>query len=129
MMGAPIPDQSGAMHAHGATKNGVPALRIVFWETTKACNLRCQHCRAIPEAERARTELSTAEGIALIDQIAEVTRPVLILSGGEPLYRPDIFDLATHGRDRGFRMALATNGTLIDRDIAHRVQETGFSRV
>ncbi|MGE5358062.1 MAG: radical SAM protein [Bacteroidales bacterium] len=125
----PTPDRSGAAHAHGAPRSGAPALRLVFWETTKACNLRCQHCRAIPESERALTELSTAEGIALIDQIAEVTRPVLILSGGEPLYRPDIFQLAGHGCDRGFRMALATNGTLVDAPMATRIREAGFSRV
>jgi len=112
-----------------AARDGVPALRLVFWETTKACNLNCQHCRAIPETERASGELTTAEGINLIDQIAAVTKPVLILSGGEPLYRPDIFDLAAHGRDRGFRMALATNGTLIDRAVATRIRTTGFSRV
>jgi len=119
-------------HGDGQAPSGaarVPPLRIVFWETTKACNLRCQHCRAVPEAERSRTELTTAEGMGLIDQLAEVTRPVLILSGGEPLYRSDIFDLAAHGRDRGFRMALATNGTLVDRAIAQRIRATGFSRV
>lgn len=117
-------------HGHGApATNGAPPLRLVFWETTKACNLRCQHCRAIPEAERSQSELTTSEGIRLIDQLAEVTRPVLILSGGEPLYRADIFDLAAHGRDRGFRMALATNGTLVDRAVAQRIRATGFSRV
>ncbi len=121
------PDPHGQVSPHG--KSGAPALRLVFWETTKACNLRCQHCRAIPEAERSRAELTTGEGIELIDQLAEVTRPVLILSGGEPLYRDDIFDLAAHGRDRGFRMALATNGTLVDREVAARIRTTGFSRV
>jgi AdoMet-dependent heme synthase len=120
------------MHGHVAeprSTSGGPPLRLVFWETTKACNLRCQHCRAIPETERSRSELTTEEGIRLIDQLAEVTRPVLILSGGEPLYRADIFDLAAHGRDRGFRMALATNGTLVDRAVAQRIRTTGFSRV
>lgn len=130
---APNTPGGGHPHGHGgaaaATSGGAPPLRIVFWETTKACNLRCQHCRAIPEAERSRAELTTGEGIALIDQLAEVTRPVLILSGGEPLFRSDIFDLAAHGRDRGFRMALATNGTLVDAGIARRVRTTGFSRV
>ncbi len=119
-------------HGHGealSNASPVPPVRIVFWETTKACNLRCQHCRAIPEAERSHAELTTAEGMQLIDQLAEVTKPVLILSGGEPLYRSDIFDLAAYGRDRGFRMALATNGTLVDRAVAHRIRTTGFSRV
>ena len=106
-----------------------PPLRLMFWETTKACNLRCQHCRAVPEAERSRVELTTEESFGLIDQIAEVARPVLILSGGEPLYRSDIFDIGAYGVSKGFRMALATNGTLIDRAIAARIQSTGFSRV
>jgi heme b synthase len=107
----------------------VPPLRLMFWETTKACNLRCQHCRAVPEAERSRVELSTEESFGLIDQIAEVATPVLILSGGEPLYRQDIFDIGAYGRSKGFRMALATNGTMIDRAVAERIRSTGFSRV
>ena len=107
----------------------VPALRLMFWETTKACNLRCQHCRAVPESERSLVELDTQEAFGLIDQIAEVARPVLILSGGEPLYRPDIFDIGAYGYSKGFRMALATNGTMIDRRQAQRIKDTGFSRV
>jgi AdoMet-dependent heme synthase len=107
----------------------VPALRLMFWETTKACNLRCQHCRAIPEAERSLVELSTDESFRLIDQIAAVAKPVLILSGGEPLYRSDIFDIGAYGFSKGFRMALATNGTMIDRPVAERIKATGFSRV
>ena len=55
-----------------------PPLRLMFWETTKACNLRCQHCRAVPEAERSHVELTTEESFGLIDQIAEVARPRLI---------------------------------------------------
>ncbi len=106
-----------------------PPLRLMFWETTKACNLRCQHCRAVPETERSRVELTTKESFALIDQIAEVARPVLILSGGEPLYRSDIFDIGAYGCSKGFRMALATNGTMIDRALAGRIRDTGFSRV
>jgi AdoMet-dependent heme synthase len=106
-----------------------PPLRLMFWETTKACNLRCQHCRAVPEAERSLVELSTEESFGLIDQIAEVAKPVLILSGGEPLYRQDIFDIGAYGCGKGFRMALATNGTMIDRAVARRIQSTGFSRV
>jgi heme b synthase len=101
----------------------------MFWETTKACNLRCQHCRAVPEAERSLVELNTRESFELIDQIAEVAKPVLILSGGEPLYRDDIFDIGAYGASKGFRMALATNGTMIDRAMAERIQRTGFSRV
>lgn len=117
-------DETG--RARGTT---APPLRMVFWETTKGCNLRCRHCRAVPESVRSSVELTTAEGTRLIDQIAGVARPVLVFSGGEPLYRPDIFALAAHARDRGFRIALATNGTLVTSDIARRIVETGFSRV
>jgi heme b synthase len=106
-----------------------PPLRLMFWELTKACNLRCQHCRAVPEAECGVGELSTREAVELIDEIAAVARPVLILSGGEPLYRRDVFDIGRHGVARGFRMALATNGTLVDEAVARRIAETGFSRV
>ncbi len=118
-------------HPHGGQAEGkrVPPLRLLFWETTKACNLRCQHCRAVPEAARGPKELTTADACVLMDQIAEVARPVIVLSGGEPLYRSDIFALGAYGRDKGFRMALATNGTLIDAGIAHQIVDAGFSRV
>lgn len=105
------------------------SLRLVFWETTKACNLSCRHCRAVPQTALGPDELDTARAFALIDQIAEVSQPVLVMSGGEPLYRPDVFDIGAYGVSRGFRMALATNGTLIDPAIARRVADAGFSRV
>lgn len=65
-------------------------LRLVFWETTKACNLTCRHCRAVPQTSIGPGELTTARAFSLIDEIARVARPVLILSGAEPLFRPDI---------------------------------------
>src|SRR5262245_59883227 len=88
----------------------VPTLRMVFWETTKACNLTCRHCRAVPQRCLGPTDLTTSEALDLIDGIAAVAKPVLVLSGGEPLYRPDLFDIAEYGVQTGFRMALATNG-------------------
>lgn len=104
-------------------------LRLVFWETTKACNLACRHCRAVPRTSLGPDELSTRGAFDLIDAIAEVARPVLVLSGGEPLFRRDIFDIAEYGVHRGFRMALASNGTLIDSVTARRIVGAGFSRV
>ena len=104
-------------------------LRLVFWETTKACNLTCRHCRAVPQKAIGPTELTTRRAFDLIDQIAEVTRPVLVLSGGEPLFRPDLFDIGAYGVESGFRMALATNGTLVNERVAAHVADTGFSRV
>ncbi len=106
-----------------------PPPRLVYWETTKRCNLRCAHCRAIPQTQSSPDELSLAEGFRLIDAIAEVGQPILVLTGGEPLLRRDLFDLATYGAWRGLRMALATNGTLVNRDMAKHVVEAGFKRV
>src|SRR3954468_14141334 len=105
------------------------ALRLVFWETTKACNLSCRHCRAVPQRKLGPTELTTAEAFDLIDQIAKVAKPVFVLSGGEPLFRPDLFDIGLYGVESGFRMALATNGTLVNERVAAHIADTGFSRV
>jgi heme b synthase len=106
-----------------------PALRLVFWETTKACNLSCKHCHAVPQTALGPSELKISEAFDLIDQIAEVAKPVLVLSGGEPLFRPDLFDIGAYGVEAGFRMALATNGTLVDGRVAAKIADTGFSRV
>jgi heme b synthase len=106
-----------------------PALRLVFWESTKACNLSCRHCRAVPQRSLGPTELTTRQAVDLIDAIAEVATPVFVMSGGEPLFRPDVFDLAQYGVETGFRMALATNGTLVDARIAAKIGDAGFSRV
>jgi radical SAM protein with 4Fe4S-binding SPASM domain len=107
----------------------VPSLRLVFWETTKACNLTCKHCRAVPQRRVGPTELTTRRAFDLIDAIAEVAKPVFVLSGGEPLFRPDLFDIGQYGVESGFRMALATNGTLVDGRVAARIADTGFARV
>ncbi len=106
-----------------------PSLRLVFWETTKACNLTCAHCRAVPQRSLGPRELNTAAAFDLMDQIAEVSKPVFVLSGGEPLFRPDLFELAEYGVGCGFRMALATNGTLVDGRVAAKIADTGISRV
>jgi radical SAM protein with 4Fe4S-binding SPASM domain len=104
-------------------------LRLVFWETTKACNLTCRHCRAVPQRALGPMELTTARAFDLIDDIAKVAKPVMVLSGGEPLFRPDLFDIGHYGVESGFRMALATNGTLVTERIAARIADAGFSRV
>ena len=106
-----------------------PSLRLVFWESTKACNLTCRHCRAVPQKKVGPAELKTAEAFDLIDQIAEVAKPVFVISGGEPLFRPDLFDIGAYGVESGFRMALATNGTLVTARVAAHIADTGFSRV
>jgi radical SAM protein with 4Fe4S-binding SPASM domain len=75
------------------------------------------------------SDLSTVQGWSLIDQIAVVGRPVLVFSGGEPLMRPDIFDLARHAKDHSLLTALATNGTMIDQALAGKIAQAGFDRV
>ena len=101
---------------------------IVAWETTSACNLRCSYCRAKARAEPDLDELSTKEALALIDDIAPL-KPLLILSGGEPLLRPDIFLLARHAVSKGLRVSLATNGTLLTPEIVDKIASSGVSRI
>jgi heme b synthase len=104
--------------------------RLIFWETTAGCNLRCIHCRRIDVSDKLVPEdLTTAESKQLIDQIMAFSNPILILSGGEPLIRPDIFEIAEYAVAKGLRVALATNGTLIDGPMAQRIVEAGIRRV
>jgi radical SAM protein with 4Fe4S-binding SPASM domain len=103
--------------------------RLVFWEVTKGCNLRCIHCRATATELASPTDLPTSKALEIIDQIAGYANPILVLSGGEPLYRTDIFQLARYGTDKGLRVALATNGTLVTKEIARKVVDAGVKRV
>ncbi|MFQ6052835.1 MAG: radical SAM protein [Candidatus Bathyarchaeia archaeon] len=103
--------------------------RIISWNTTFKCNLRCAHCYMDAKERESRDELTTEEGMMLIDQIAEVSRPVLVLSGGEPLLRDDILDLARYGSRRGLRMAMGTNGTMIDDEMARAILKAGIKKV
>jgi MoaA/NifB/PqqE/SkfB family radical SAM enzyme len=103
--------------------------RLIFWEVTKGCNLRCVHCRATATELSSPTDLPTSRGIEIIDQIAGFANPILVLSGGEPLYRSDIFDLATYATQKGLRVALATNGTLVTKDVAKKIVAAGVKRV
>ncbi|GAB4407776.1 MAG: heme b synthase [Anaerolineae bacterium] len=107
-----------------------PPPRLVFWETTAGCNLRCIHCRRIEVADQLTPfDLSTTEARDLVDQLAETGSPVLVLSGGEPLMRPDILDIAQYASGQGLPVALATNGTLIDDTLAARIRDSGVQRV
>lgn len=103
-------------------------MMILALETTAACNLRCAYCRADAAASPARGELSTGEVMALIEEVAPM-RPLLILSGGEPLLRPDIFDIAAFASSHGIRVALATNGTLLTPEVVDSIIDSGISRV
>jgi len=99
---------------------------LVVWNVTNRCNLRCQHCYIDAEDRRYREELSTDEAKEFITDLAEMEVPVLLLSGGEPLIRSDIFELSKFAHDRGLRVVLSTNGTLINSDIARAIKESGM---
>lgn len=103
--------------------------RLIFWELTKGCNLRCVHCRASATELSSPSDLSTRAAMDIIDQIADVSSPILVLSGGEPLFRSDIFQLARYGTDKGLRVALATNGTLVTKAVARKIVDSGVKRV
>jgi heme b synthase len=107
----------------------IAELRLVAWEVTRQCNLSCLHCRASAEAGPYPDELSTEEGFILLEQIREVGQPVVILTGGEPLLRPDIYELAWHGHHLGLRMVMAVNGTLLNEEKARKLKESGIQRV
>src|ERR1017187_542002 len=80
--------------------------RLIFWEVTKGCNLRCIHCRATATELMSPADLPTSKALDIISQIADFGNPILVLSGGEPLYRTDIFQLAEYATSRGLRTAL-----------------------
>ena len=102
---------------------------VVVWNVGRRCNLHCVHCYS-DSANRAYTgELGTEEGKALLDDLAGFGIPALLLSGGEPLLRPDIFELIEHARVGGIRVTLSTNGTLITPEVARRIHDLGVSYV
>jgi radical SAM protein with 4Fe4S-binding SPASM domain len=103
--------------------------RLVFWELTRGCNLRCIHCRASATELCSPDDLRHEQCIEIIDQLAAFAPFILVLSGGEPLYRKDVFQLARYATDRGIRVALATNGTLVTPEVAQEICDAGIRRV
>ncbi len=103
--------------------------RLIFWEVTKGCNLRCIHCRATATELSSTNDLPTTKALNIIKQISQLSLPILVLSGGEPLFRDDIFELARYARECGLRVALATNGTLVSKEVAHKIVDAGVRRV
>lgn len=112
-------------------KPGPLSPRVVAWETTRACPLACVHCRAEAQHDADPNQLSTAEGMRLLDQIASMGGPtVVILTGGEPLTRSDIFELASHGHALGLHMAISPDdGRLLTPQTVERLKASGIDRV
>ena len=104
-------------------------LRMVAWELTRNCNLACVHCRANAACGPHEGELSTGECKKIIDDIVGFSGPTVILTGGEPLLRPDLFDIIEYGQEKALRMVIAVNGTLVDENTAGKLKASGIRRV
>ncbi|PTD93612.1 heme b synthase [archaeon SCG-AAA382B04] len=102
--------------------------RLVAWELTRACNLTCKHCRASSIKEPEKEELSTEKIKEITDEIADIGN-ILILSGGEPLMRDDIYEIADYADKQGLRVVLATNGTLFTDENVKKLKDVGIQRV
>ncbi len=103
---------------------------VVIWETTQACDLACLHCRASARPQRDPRELSTEEGKRLMERVRDFGRPLFILTGGDPLKRPDTVELVEHGTRIGLRVAMTPSGTpLMTPDVVRRLGDAGLARL
>lgn len=117
-------------HAHSMKNGAAEGIGpVVVWNSTRTCNLKCQHCYMNSDSQRYSGELSTSEAKKFIDDLAEFKVPVLLFSGGEPLIRPDVFELLEYAQSKNIRPTLSTNGTLITRDVAQRIKDLGVGYV
>jgi len=110
----------------------MPALQpphIVTWNVTSRCPLHCPHCYLDAGEDGRRAEVGTAGAREILRQVAGAGTSILVLSGGEPLFRKDIFGIAAYGRDLGLRMALATSGVLITGSVASKIRSAGIKKV
>ncbi len=108
---------------------GTFPLRMIAWELTRNCNLNCVHCRARASAGPHADELSSGECRRIIDDIAAFSAPTIILTGGEPLLREDIYDIIDYASSKKLRCVIAVNGTLVDRENAQKLKKGGIMRV
>jgi radical SAM protein with 4Fe4S-binding SPASM domain len=113
----------------GAPRSAAERKPIVVWNITRRCNLRCIHCYSDSDAREYPGELTWEQCRGVVDDLAQFGVPGVLLSGGEPLIHPRFFDLAGYARSKGLRLTLSTNGTLIDRAAAQRLQGLGFAYV
>lgn len=102
----------------------------IAWEITRRCNLRCVHCRSSSELDiQGHPDFTLAEAKAILDEIRAYANPVMVLSGGEPLLREDVFDIARYGTSLGLRMCMATNGALVTPEICREMKDSGIKMV
>ncbi len=120
---------AGHSPAPRAAKPGSTRAPVVIWNVLRRCNLTCKHCYSTSADIDFKGELDTAEALDVIDQLHAAGVKVLVLSGGEPLMRPDIFQLAERARQYGFYVALSTNGTLINESNIEQIAAAEFDYV
>lgn len=101
----------------------------IAWEATRRCNLSCVHCRSSSELNSYNSAFDTDKAKKLIDDITAFATPVMVLSGGEPLMRPDLFEIAAYGTEKGLRMCVATNGTLVTEAVCEDMKRSGIRMV
>lgn len=101
----------------------------IAWEVTRRCNLSCVHCRSASTMNSYDTAFNTDEAKKLVDDIAAFSSPVIVLSGGEPLLRPDLFEIASYGTEKGLRMCIATNGALVTDEVCEKMKAAGIKMV
>lgn len=102
---------------------------VVVWNITRQCNLKCRHCYARALSQKTTDELTTEEGKTLLDDLSSYGAPVILFSGGEPIMRPDLPELAEYAVAKGMRAVISTNGTLITRELAKILKDIGLSYV
>jgi len=102
---------------------------VVIWNLIRRCNLKCKHCYSTSLDMDFKDELNTQQIKETIDDLEVAKVPVLILSGGEPLMRPDIFEITAYAKSKGFYVALSTNGTLIDESNIDKIKEADYQYV
>ena len=118
-----------SIHSAGIRPSLGASRPVAVWNCTRQCNLSCIHCYANADNRRSPEEMDTTAGKAFIRDLADFGVPVILFSGGEPLLRKDLFQLASLARELGIRVALSTNGTLITAEVARRISKVGFAEV
>jgi AdoMet-dependent heme synthase len=103
--------------------------RLIAWEVTKSCRLKCKHCRANAENRQFREELTTEECFKVLDNVASFSSPIMILTGGEPMSREDIYDIARYGTDLGLKMVMAPCGHVMNRENTEKLITAGIKRI
>jgi heme b synthase len=111
------------------SKTQEPTPRVIAWEATRACNFACVHCRAEAQKLPDPNQLTTEESLDLVDQIADFCEPVLIISGGDPLQREDIFEIASHASSLGIRVVMSPSGSDITPEVIGKMKASGVKMI